>query len=85
MVIACMVVPKIGKGKKFLNGKMCGRNELISDHIEKLTGKYRCRKQVSSHIQVLKNRHKDKPESMDSPFLPSCFCTYKLFSTPTSF
>lgn len=49
------IVPKNGLNKIKIAGKLCGRNELISDYILAKTGKYRTRKQVLSHIQVIKN------------------------------
>lgn len=57
---ALRLIPKHGLNKiKILGGKLCGRNELISDYIWMLTGKRRSRKQVLSHIQVIKNLGKD--------------------------
>jgi len=44
-----------------LDGQLRGRNELIQDSIYKDTGIRRCRKQVSSHLQVLKQHLKDQP------------------------
>lgn len=49
------IVPKNGLNKIKIGGRSCGRNELISDYILAKTGKFRSRKQVSSHIQVIKN------------------------------
>lgn len=61
---ALRMIPKNGLTKIKISGKSCGRNELISDYILQKTGKLRTRKQVSSHIQVIKNLKK-KPELID--------------------
>lgn len=49
------IIPKNGLSKIKISGRACGRNELISDYIYTKTGRLRTRKQVSSHIQVIKN------------------------------
>ena len=46
--------------------KLCGRNEHIEHFIELRTGVRRGRKQISSHLQVLKNMQKDNNECMIS-------------------
>ncbi|KAM0749100.1 TEA-domain-containing protein [Meredithblackwellia eburnea MCA 4105] len=59
------IIPKLGRKKVMVHGKPCGRNELIADYIRRKTGKVRSRKQVSSHIQVLKNMRKHDAEFMN--------------------
>nr|POE79787.1 conidiophore development regulator abaa [Quercus suber] len=51
---ALVKYPPMGRRMLLHNGKQRGRNELIADEISQLTGEERSRKQISSHIQVLK-------------------------------
>ncbi|KAG9198286.1 hypothetical protein G6514_010307 [Epicoccum nigrum] len=53
--------PPMGRKKFMLDGALRGRNELIQDSIYQDTGIRRDRKQVSSHIQVLKPHVKEQP------------------------
>ncbi|GAA6057685.1 hypothetical protein JCM3770_003841 [Rhodotorula araucariae] len=62
---ALTLLPRLGRKKLLIDGKPKGRNELIGDYIFRVTGKERTRKQVSSHIQVLKSQLWDDKEFMD--------------------
>ena len=49
------IAKHVGKTKRCLvNGERLGKMELISEYMFRKTGKYRARKEVSSHAQVLK-------------------------------
>ena len=69
---ALRLIPKLGRRKVLVNGKPCGRNELIADYIERKTSKTRSRKQVSSHIQVLKNIKRNDQEFQQLISEPMC-------------
>jgi transcriptional enhancer factor len=57
--IALVKWPPMGRKKYMLDGALRGRNELIQDSIRRDTGIKRDRKQVSSHLQVLKQHLRD--------------------------
>lgn len=56
---ALTLIPALGRKTIKVGRKKCGRNELVADFIKRKTGAIRTRKQVSSHLQVLKNLRKD--------------------------
>ncbi|EGF98677.1 uncharacterized protein MELLADRAFT_69158 [Melampsora larici-populina 98AG31] len=68
---AIRTIPRLGRAKLLAltpEGKRpFGRNELIADYIYRRTGIERDRKQVSSHIQVIKNSKKVQPCKLLSP------------------
>ncbi|KAL9030520.1 MAG: hypothetical protein Q9196_001366 [Gyalolechia fulgens] len=62
--LALRVIPPMGRKQEIVDGKLCGRNELIAKKILLWTGVHRDRKKVSSHIQVLKHYMFDNPRWM---------------------
>jgi transcriptional enhancer factor len=61
-MLALANIEPMGRRKKSQRGRPHGRNELIAEWIFQETGEERTRKQVSSHIQVLKGLLKGIPE-----------------------
>ncbi|KAK5110964.1 hypothetical protein LTR62_005502 [Meristemomyces frigidus] len=63
---ALVKFPPMGRRQLMHKGKRRGRNELIADYILQVTGVDRGRKQVSSHIQVLKPFVENDPYIMQT-------------------
>jgi hypothetical protein len=62
----------MGRKKFMLDGQLRGRNELIQDSIRRDTGITRDRKQVSSHLQVLKQHLHNQPGGESNTSLSMC-------------
>ena len=69
--------PPMGRKKCLLNGSLRGRNELVQASIFEDTGIERSRKQVSSHIQVLKIHLRDLPTGEHDFVFCSCIRRHK--------
>ena len=77
ILVAIRLYRRQGRKKKNLDGKQSGGNEFIAAHIFKTTGVKRDRKQVSSHIQVLKgflgeNKACESDGSKSQPTYSNC-------------
>jgi hypothetical protein len=70
--IALVRWPPMGRKKFMLDGQLRGRNELIQDSIRRDTGITRDRKQVSSHLQVLKQHLHNQPGGKSNTSLSAC-------------
>lgn len=58
LAIAELYIPATTASKVMFMQKPCGRNEIIALIITMAMGKYMTRKQVSSHLQVVRQRKK---------------------------
>lgn len=57
---ALSIIPKSGLKKNKICSRALGRNQYIEMYIEAMTGRTRKAKQISSHIQTIMRRSKDK-------------------------
>src|SRR5947209_6571102 len=94
--VALVEIPAMGRRKYSYRGKQHGRNELIKEYLwiaylQSLPpgarpdpNMMRTRKQVSSHIQVLKGFLQDHPACWYSALLCNAFLTYVSSSSVSS-